>query len=35
MAKLNIFLHEKGQFLFYTEQDYMPNNYRIDVMKLR
>ena len=35
MASLDIFLHVRNQFLFYTEQDSMPNNYRIDLMKLR
>ena len=35
MSKLNIFLHIKDNFLFYTEQDFMPNNYRFNVLKLR
>ena len=35
LGYLDIFLHLKDQFLFYTEQDSMPNNLRIDHLKLR
>ena len=35
MKNLNIYLHLKGHFWFFTEQDFLPNNYRIDLMKLR
>ena len=31
MADLKIFIHEPGKFMFFTEQDEMPDNYRISM----
>ena len=35
MEKVKIYLHEPGKFTFFTEQDKMPNNLKIDHLKLQ
>ena len=35
MEKVKVFLHPPGKFEFFTEADTMPNNYKIDNLKLK
>ena len=35
MKSVKIYLHEPGKFLFFSEQDKMPNNVKIDPLKLQ
>ena len=35
MDEVKIYLHEPGKFTFFTEQDKMPNNLKIDHLKLQ
>ena len=35
MERVKVFLHPPGKFEFFTEADTMPNNYKIDNLKLK
>ena len=35
IKSIKIYLHEPGKFLFFSEQDKMPNNVKIDPLKLQ
>ena len=35
IGPVSIFLHEAGKFLYFIEQDQMPNNLKIDVKRLK
>ena len=35
MDQISIFLHEPGKNIFFIEQDTMPDNFKIDRLKLR
>ena len=35
MEELKIFIHEPGKFMYFSEQDQMPNNYRLTMKDLK
>ena len=35
MDRVKVFLHPPGKFVYFAEPDTLPNNYKIDNLKLR